>query len=155
MENDLMERGLKVIKKEMKKKKDVVFDEKNVQTDAIVNQSVERESTTTKETETFACNLCQHSFNNISDLKTHKKIFHGSAEKNLLKSQLLKTKCELSSEKLNLSFKLALLKEKEMKQNSACNCRSFCRIFHPKHNWKKSKSDELAQRMNDLQSSLL
>ena len=52
MENDLRERGILAIKKEMKKETNVVFDVKTVQTDVIVNQSEERESIKTKEMET-------------------------------------------------------------------------------------------------------
>ena len=90
----------------------------------------------------------------ISDLKRHKKEIHGSLAKNLLMSNLKQIEYQVVSEKIKLVVKLALLKEKENKEKNSCQCKYFCRIFHSKHNWKKSKSDEILLRMEESQVCL-
>ena len=39
------------------------------------------------------------------------------------------------------------LNELENQDRGKCYCSGFCRIFHTKHNWTKSSSKELLQRL--------
>ena len=157
---NILKMEIKSLEGELSKYKEKKVDDKNVQTDAakVGVKNVQTDAMYSEEfksAKTFECDVCHHKLNSMSDLKMHKREVHGLAEKRFLESQLQNMKFQFSSEALKLSFKLALLKEKEMKDNSDCHCRSFCRIFHPKHNWKRSKSVELGQHLKDLQSRLL
>ena len=130
-------------------------DEKSVQTDAIVNKAEEINSVKAEKMEsakTFGHNVCHQKLNSISALKKHKREFHGSGEKNLLESQLQNIKFQSSSEAMKLSHRLALIKEKEMKKNNACNFRTFCRIVISCFSSSYALNDELSQRMQDLLS---
>ena len=57
-------------------------------------------------------------------------------------TQLEKT---ISSQKLNLTSSLIQLKEKEYSEAKSlkCACKTFCRIIHQKHNWKRSPSQDI------------
>ena len=50
---------------------------------------------------------------------------------------------KIHNQQLKLSASLLILKEKEVIEKNKCNCRSYCRIFHFKHNWYKSKCSEI------------
>ena len=93
------------------------------------------------------CNFCDRKFNSKSDLAVHKKSKHA---KILLESKVKEMISKLTSEKYQLSLKLSSLKVKESKEVGLCQCRSYCRIFHLKHNWKRSESDVLLKKIRDL-----
>ena len=54
--------------------------------------------------------------------------------------------CQRSS----LTSSLLKLKEKEFKSIQSCSCKGFCRITHLKHNYFKSKADELCEKMQKI-----
>ena len=151
-ENVSKEENLEAIKLEMKvyeekllKLEEKKAEEKNVQTDVFQNHH---------ESEILAieCDCCSKKFKSKSDLKRHMKETQRLETKNLLLSKLQKFETELLSEKFHLSIKLAKLKEQETNEKNSCKCRSFCRIFHAKHYWKKSESDQILNKMKDLQA---
>ena len=150
-ENILKEENLKTIMNEMKfleekhsKNKEKKVEEKNSQTDALNLHYQESEKVPA-----INCSCCQNNFLSISDLEKHQKEMHRSTVKKHLESKLKKINYSLISEKFQLSVKLAKLKEREIEEKK-CHCRKFCRIYHIKHNWKKSISDELSRRMKDF-----
>ena len=42
------------------------------------------------------------------------------------------------------------MKKKEVFSDYKCNCKSFCRIFHNKHNWKRSACQDLSDKLTIL-----
>ena len=63
--------------------------------------------------------------------------------KKIWKLKQIQLEKSISSQKLKLTSDLLLLKEKEFSRSVICACRTFCRITHKKHNWKKSTSQEI------------
>ena len=57
---------------------------------------------------------------------------------------------KLSDQKLHLTASMLKLKKKEVKESQKCRCKGFCRIFHQKHNFLKSKSEELFLQMRNI-----
>ena len=139
-ENSVKEEMLKTIKIEVDtlenelleiKHNQADVDEKNIQTDEIHSGGVER-------ADLLECHFCDERFHQSSYLISHKKSKHA---KSMLESKVKDMETQLIYEKLQLSFKLIMLKEKESKEVGVCLCRSYCRIFHQKHNWKKNEGD--------------
>ena len=56
-------------------------------------------------------------------------------------------------QKLKLSSVIIELKEKEAKAIKVCACKSFCRIFHKKHNWKKPASQKIVLKFRSLDTA--
>ena len=92
------------------------------------------------------CEICECNFWSISELEIHTKSYH---KKVMLENKLKEIEHKVMVQKLQLSLKVTKLKEKDVKRNSACNCRSYCRIFHPKHNWRRSLSDDILSKLKD------
>ena len=152
-ENVLKEENLEAIKLEMNTCKDKLLkleekevEEKNVQTDVFQVNPQESEILATD------CDCCGKKFQSTFELERHMEENKRSATKYLLLSQLQKIETEVLSQKFHLSVKLAKIKEKETNEQNSCMCRSFCRIFHKKHNWKKSETDHILNKMKDLQA---
>ena len=53
---------------------------------------------------------------------------------------------------MELTSDLMMLKDKEDLARGSCMCKTFCRIFHKKHNWYKSIGQELVRKFRNLQS---
>ena len=123
----------------------VIVDEKSIQTDFFINKIQENFATGTG-----TCDECECKFENISELEMHTKKKHGASKKQFLEMKLKNVECKLVSEKFELSLKLSLLKEKEIEETNSCHCKNFCRIYHPKHNWKKSLSNQILGKMMDI-----
>ena len=77
----------------------------------------------------------------------HKKEEHRLRSTQLLNSRLKELEFEFLSEQLKLSVKLSKLKEKETNSQYLCNRKHFCRIFNSKHNWMKSESDKIFEKV--------
>ena len=45
------------------------------------------------------------------------------------------------------------MKEIELKDQEQCQCKTNCRIFHMKHNWKRSNNDNFGAKLDVLQFS--
>ena len=56
----------------------------------------------------------------------------------------------IDSQKLKLTSDLLQLKEKELFGSVICACKTFCRITHQKHNWKKSTSQAIFLKFKTL-----
>ena len=46
---------------------------------------------------------------------------------------------QVSVKQDKLASALSKLREKEIREDYECRCKGYCRIFHHKHNWRKSK----------------
>ena len=66
----------------------------------------------------------------------------------ILQERLVTLQKQVSNQKIKLSTSIFILKKKELQKNNICICRGFCRIHHDKHNYTKSKSDELLRTFN-------
>ena len=150
-ENNLKEEKLKHIDMEMnilkeklskfkEAKVNVDVDDKNIQTNSDYPKRVEKLNGPD-------CKICSESFLNTADLENH---FLSEHPKIMLDRKLEELEKELVSERLKLSLKLVLLKEKENRKMGACNCRKHCRIFHTRFNWKRSESGQIFERMQTL-----
>ena len=72
-----------------------------------------------------------------------------SSVKEILEMKVREMELEkkIQKQKLKLTINLFKLNEFENQDRGKCYCRGFCRIFHTKHNWEKSLSKELLQRL--------
>ena len=87
------------------------------------------------------------------NLKSHKENTHGKLlEKKVWKLKLIQLERSISSEKLKITSDLLKLKESEYCESKmlGCRCKSYCRILHSKHNWKKSTSQEIWTKLEKL-----
>ena len=79
-----------------------------------------------------------------SSLNNHDVKYHGNTlVKKIWKLKQIQLEKSINSQKLKLTSDLLQLKEKEFSGSVNCACRTFCRITHKKHNWKKSTSQEM------------
>ena len=69
-----------------------------------------------------------------------------------LEQNISEMKVEISNQRENLRKKLFQAREKEIHEKYSCNsdCKPGCRIFHQKHNWRKSESDILRRKFNEM-----
>ena len=65
--------------------------------------------------------------------------------KKIWKLKLAQLEKTISSQKLNLTSSLLHLKEKEYSEIKSlkCACKTYCRIIHQKHNWRRSPSQDI------------
>ena len=99
---------------------------------------------------------CDNGEEEVLNLKTHKQ--HKHEEK--LKDQILKFRLrEIELEKLicsqnvKLTHSLIQLKEQEVSDAWGCKipkCKRYCRIYHQKHNWRKSYSTEIVDKLRTM-----
>ena len=94
---------------------------------------------------------CEEKSIKKDDLKKHNEnIVCDSLAKQSWKLKELQLKREINFQKLKIASDILYLKEKEVGESQVCACRSFCRIFHKKHNWKKPISKVIVEKFRDL-----
>ena len=150
-ENQLKEEKLESIKVEMGLLENKMLECKESKIE-VKEKNVQKETNEMEKVSFVGCKFCRKSFQTNTDLKEHKKSEHA---RSILEARIWEMESKLTSEKLQLSCKLALLKKKDDADVGVCFCRSFCRIFHAKHNWKRSESDGIFQKMRDSRISFL
>ena len=96
------------------------------------------------------CADCSLTFTDLEDLREHRRQVH--EEKIRLKLALLDKlsflESKVSEQKTTFTSSLFHLKNKEVKESESCSgCKGFCRIYHTKHNFVKSRSEELFLEM--------
>ena len=85
------------------------------------------------------------------DIKKHdENMLCDSLTKKIWKLKELQLEKDMNFQKLKLASDIIYLKEKEVGEIQVCTCRSFCRIFHKKHNWKKPISQVIVEKFRDL-----
>ena len=149
-------------------KEDLVFREaKNIEMEKKIESlkrvSIETGSTSSSlSTELGMLNLCSHGFkvgecglciNETEDLS--ESAVASSNGQNLLQNEFQKMKVleeTMKNQRMELKLKLLWLKETELKEGQKCQCKTFCRIFHWKHNWRTSLSDQMKNRLEALKS---
>ena len=60
---------------------------------------------------------------------------------------------KINAQKLKLTSDLFELKKKEFTEDRKCKCKGFCRIYHFKHNFRKSLCNEISLKFKVLQQS--
>ena len=145
-ENVTKEEILVAIKIEMK-----TYEEKLLK---IENKKVEEKIIQTdanKELHNFSiqCDPCGEISEEKGHLDNHHQKKHEYKAKLLQAYRLKENELEekIHTQKHKLTKGLVELKQTEVFDNFKCICKGFCRIFHHKHNWKKSISKEIVDRM--------
>ena len=95
------------------------------------------------------CDPCGKIFEDEGHLGNHPQTQHENKAKLLQKFRLKEEelKEQIHTQKHKLTVDLVQLRQTEVFENFKCKCRGFCRIFHHKHNWKRSISKEFVDRM--------
>jgi hypothetical protein len=76
------------------------------------------------------CDPCRKDIRKENHLKMHmKKLLE-------VESERIELEKKVNIQKLKLMGDILKIKKKELSSDYKCNCKSFCRIFHNKHNWK-------------------
>ena len=75
------------------------------------------------------------------NLEKKKEIF------NNLNKKLEILEIKIQGQKAHLNSSLNQLKLKEELSKNNCACKRFCRITHSKHNWKRSKCEEIIEKL--------
>ena len=96
----------------------------------------------------FDCDHCGEKLESAEHLKKHVSN-HKTVQQIMLKAIELEN--TLASQRLKVASDLLKLKHKEVFMNFECKCKGFCRIFHHKHNWTKSKCQELADNLKVIE----
>ena len=91
----------------------------------------------------FKCKECDEHFGIRSDLKHHKRNVHAMHG---MKMRLHELEIQILEQKLDVSVKIAKLKEAEQ----TCRCAGWCAINHLKHSCKKSSSKDLGSKFQKI-----
>ena len=97
------------------------------------------------------CKHCSLTFSTIADLKEHqRKLKQEQMEQKLEKlNQISIIEKELSSQKSNMTDSLFKLKKIET-DGRTCKCKKYCRIYHEKHTFIKSMSEEFYSKFKSF-----
>ena len=60
----------------------------------------------------------------------------------------------VSQQQLHLTTSLLNLKKNEAKESHVCKCKKYCRVNHQKHNYIRSKSDEIFYKLGRISTGL-
>ena len=100
----------------------------------------------------FTCLQCSQLFADDGELKDHTETSH--AGKTMLKVSLLKKLTDLEhkvwEQKIECTSSLYELEKLEIREQQSCHCKNFCRITHAKHNFVKSKSNQLFSKLSSI-----
>ena len=97
-----------------------------------------------------ACDPCDEDVSRTAHLKDHESGQNGLFVKKIWKLKVQQLERTINYQKLKISNDLLNLKEKEFRDNEFCTCKTFCRIVHQKHNWKKSFSHDISVKFRNL-----
>lgn len=139
---------------EMQKVK-VIELEQFIEKKASANSSASSLSDELKQVQVFQCHKCDNSFVTHEDLKKHQKHVHDAKQKRMavLQTKMNNIAQHLSEQKMSISSSILQFQKKEISLRQSCTCKSYCRIFHTKHNFVKSKSNELFSKLKNISSS--
>ena len=101
----------------------------------------------------FECGTSEKVSEEVENVNDHNENLHESKLKELLALNFKKMDLEqkLNLQKLKIAADLYEVKKKEV-SNEKCKCKSFCRIYHVKHNFRRSVSQELIDRLKEIQT---
>ena len=162
-ENLLSMESLKVENSAIKKRNDDILDELLVKTKELDALEIKRVALSNSgkslneelnELGLHKCDHCSLKFVNKQDLKSHMKRYHEERlrQKMKLLENVDRADKVLSKQNLKLTMAIFELKKKEFKDSQTCSCRGFCNITHLKHNFCKSKAEELLDKMRKIKN---
>ena len=94
------------------------------------------------------CEKSEKDFQQISKVKNHRDDHEPSIQRIFdWKLKEMELEKNISVQKFKLVSDVIKLKKQEESDRKLCYCRSFCRIFHGKHNWRKLFSDKLVEKL--------
>ena len=104
-----------------------------------------------EQNEFFECNYCEKTFQNINAVRNHER----ECTQNKYSNQnVYKLEQMLLRQKFHMSQQIFAIRENEIHRRYSCNssCKATCRIFHQKHDWFNSISEELLEKLNHIRS---
>jgi hypothetical protein len=103
----------------------------------------------------FKCDKCNMDFTDDVHLKEHNSATHEVKLKKKLDllANLSFLERKVSEQRLEIGSSLLELKHQELEKSHLCTCKTFCRIFHKKHNFICSKSDKLSLKLENISVS--
>ena len=151
-EREQMKDRLKVLKIENDslKKNSVIISDSLVNNDGQnLFEEIENSSENVEFVSTFECKVCGKTFLNQNALKCHKV---ECTQKTSLNQKVKELEQMHLEQKMHLTKQIFELKEIEIHKRYTCNssCKTGCRIFHQKHDWVKSYSDQFTKNLETI-----
>ena len=144
-ENAMMQEKLKFLEEN---KKELIDDIEQMKSQNLDSVSLSEELNSAK---TFKCGRCDENFGKCRDLKSHMRNEHENRDNiSPMKLKLHQIEKQILKQKLNITNKIANLKEREFLEQQTCRCRGWCGISHKKHSWKITKSEKIFKMINDM-----
>jgi DNA repair exonuclease SbcCD ATPase subunit len=95
----------------------------------------------------FNCRYCDNTFGSKTQLKMHIDSIH--IKEAAIKLSRMEEKLFNQAVIFASSVK-GLIKKEIFETKEPCTCKGFCTISHLKHNWRKSPSDELLKKFEEI-----
>ena len=93
------------------------------------------------------CKYCEETFPSSNAMKTHTRKFHIDPEK----IRLIEMEAKLAVQTKSLVISInRLMKKESLERTNPCNCKSTCWIVHARHNWKRNKSSDLINQLEEM-----
>ena len=161
LENKI-EELLQVIKEKEYYSKEIMNENKEIKNDMEIMQ-IERKSIDKVKSQvslleeiqsiakSFSCKICNEYFVDEHDLTNHVKKCH---QKEHLEQLVSNLEMEISNRRTYFMKHIFELRENDIHKKYSCNssCRPGCRIFHQKHNWVRSTSEEMQDKFNNIRN---
>ena len=160
-EKDVMLENLTEENEKCNKKVDIIKSEFNtVKTDPNMNSFSEKSHPLTlneelkmsaEKNEFFECNYCEKTFQNLIAVRSHERecIQNKYSNQNVYKLEQM-----LLKQEFHMAQQIFAIRDNEIHGRYTCNssCTANCRIFHEKHDWFNSISEELLEKLNRIRS---
>ena len=101
------------------------------------------------------CSKCGKIFQSENDLQNHIDNVHVKTEaRKILLTKMKKLEADLIIQRTEMTSSLLRLRQKEILDNERCRCVGFCHINHRKHNFYKSKVNEILVKIKEKDETL-
>ena len=134
---------LRKLKKKNLQTDTLELEEKNLQTDALMLEDKILQTHSVN----MQCDPCGETFERRKRNNHHQQKKHEEMRK--IEREL---EIKINLQRMQLTSDIMKLKDEEDSARGMCMCKTFCRIFHKKHNWYRSTSQELVNKLENLQS---
>ena len=95
----------------------------------------------------FNCKTCEKTFVDMQSMDGH---IQKCTKKRYSDHEVVNRERNLFKQRIESKKSIFKLRDKEMIERAKCNCRQGCRIFHFKHNWYKTKSNDFLTTLENL-----
>ena len=101
------------------------------------------------------CSKCGKIFQSENDLQNHIDNVHVKTEaRTILLTKMRKLEADLIIQRNEMTSSLLRLRQKEILDNERCRCVGFCHINHRKHNFYKSKVNDILVKIKENNETL-